>query len=318
MAAPFSSYGYEGSVNELGHSLLHRRAGGIYSVYAPTDWAVSIVGTGTRRTQVAAGIGSGKGIVDATDAAVILEHDEVSSGTRYDLIVARRNWETNETSFVVIKGSSLRTVPSRSIGTGVLDDHPIALVRLVAGQTLVQEVIDLRVWIGSGGAVAKDELVTQFLTDPGTQVRIGGSLLQRVINPTNGLDEWTRVALHSPINMYAVGGVLDGSFQSSAPPFYIQAGTSILTTDGAGFARINFPLPFPNVLVSILMTNGDDAAGQDLSFNVAGTGPGSNHGTGNRSSVVYRVWGPTNNAEWTKRWILPNFRHRVNWIAVGG
>lgn len=206
------SAGYAGTVNDEQWSELIRRAGGNrYGVAGLGEWAVSSV-PGDRALQVSAGAGWGLGVLDEIDDPHPLNLDAVTVGTsRWDLIVVRRAWSAGvggASTIHVIKGSSARAIPPRSAGFP-LDDQPLALVRVAAGQTVVQEIIDLRVVPGPGGLVAFDELALTYLTDVGTVVRIGSTVWSRGVNAT-GSPVWVPGAAAVATYQVAVNGLPDG------------------------------------------------------------------------------------------------------------
>ena len=167
-----SSAGYEGTVDEPQWSDLLANGGGRqYGVADDSSWKVT-AGSGDREVRIAVGRGYGYGVRDVSDSVVSLTLPAPASGSRYDLIVAHRDWQANTTTFTRIAGSSARAIPSRSQTPGTVDDQPIALVRATAGQSQVTEIVDLRVWGGDGGALAVDELVLQYLNRLGTEIRI--------------------------------------------------------------------------------------------------------------------------------------------------
>lgn len=168
-----TSKGYTGTVDYADWAELTDRLGAQYSVF-DNAFNATVVSGGTRQVSIGTGIASGKGIRDNNDAAVTLAGASVASGDRYDLIALRRNWGTKVSQLVLIAGGPSRVLPARNTNPGVLDDHPLWLVRFSAGQTLPQELIDLRVWHGDGGCVAKDNLVRSFLTRIGTRIWVQG------------------------------------------------------------------------------------------------------------------------------------------------
>lgn len=99
------------------------------------------------------------------------------------------------------------------------------------------------------------------------------------------------------IDMYAIGSSI-----SASPPtagtgqFYIQASTSIVTTDASGFAHVPFPVSFPNGLLSFTQTQGDFTGGHTTS--AASNGDASGFDVGFGSGV-------------------PSTVVRINWIAIG-
>ena len=144
---------------------------------------------GTRTVRVAAGSASAAGIYDTSDAAVNVVLGDVASGVRWDLIVLRRNWASKASSVVAIPGSSTKTLPSRNKTPGTTFDQPLALVRVTAGSTVIQEVVDLRVAVTNGGAVGWDDLTRSYLTELGTVIRIGDVVWYRVTN-SSGAATW--------------------------------------------------------------------------------------------------------------------------------
>jgi len=199
-----TSVGYDGSVNEPDFSELMSAAGGRqYGVTSESSWKPT-AGPGDREVKLLAGAGFGYGVRDRTTAPVSLFLDAAGSGSRWDLVVVRRDWQANESTFDVIEGSSTKMLPGRETSHSVQkDDQPIALVRIQAGRSDVAEIIDLRVWGGDGGSTAADELVLQFMNRLGTQIRIGvrqwARLLDSVGNPT-----WIDVAAGRLLNVVRV------------------------------------------------------------------------------------------------------------------
>lgn len=119
------------------------------------------------------------------------------------------------------------------------------------------------------------------------------------------------------IRYYNSRNVLSGSTPStSTSQLLMQTGTDVVTTDGSGFATINFPSAFPNSLISLVITSGDSyLGGADYSEPVI---VGVN--TSNTSLFMieaYRLYGPVNayNAVAMDKFI--NATLRCNWIALG-
>lgn len=177
------SVGYEGTVEEPEWARLMAYAGGRqYGVIGEGDWKVT-VGTADREVRIAPGSGFGSGILDRTTVSASLTLPAVSSGSKWHLIAARRDWSANESTFDSIAGGTgTAQIPARNTTPGTADDQPIALARVQAGQSQVAEIIDLRVWGGYGGAFAIDELVLQYLNQLGTRVKIGRKTFSRELN----------------------------------------------------------------------------------------------------------------------------------------
>jgi hypothetical protein len=168
-----SSIGYEGTVNYADWAILTSHLGARYSVFALPSFEVS-AGPGEREVLIAPGQAAGQGIYDSSDAVESLTGAAVTAGDRWDLVALRRNWTTSTTSPVLVPGGSMKILPNRTVGPGNVDDQPIAMVRFSAGQSAVQEIVDLRCWHGDGGMLAKDLLARSYLTRLGTRVWING------------------------------------------------------------------------------------------------------------------------------------------------
>lgn len=168
-----TSKGYEGSIDYADWATITSHMGAQYGVVGKDSFAVA-AGTGDRVISVQPGTAAGQGILDESDAVEQLVGAPVASGNRWDLVALRRSWGSAASTLVLIQGTSAASIPARSTSPGVEDDQPIALVRFSAGQTAVQEIIDLRVWHGDGGLAARHPLVRDYLTRIGTRIWING------------------------------------------------------------------------------------------------------------------------------------------------
>lgn len=175
MATPPVSYGYPGSINAAALATwLPAAAAARFSVVGPDDWRVSVLGGLDRGIRINAGTGCGDGVMDVTAEYETVSLPLVVSGSQWFLVVRRRNWATPATTnLAVIAGTAERKLPARSNNPGFESDQPLALCRVQAGQTLVQEIVDLRCWGGNGGLVAADALALDYLDRPGADVRVG-------------------------------------------------------------------------------------------------------------------------------------------------
>jgi len=184
-----SSVGYAGTVGDAQWAELVPRAGGVF--YSVDDFASFRVtaAAGTRMIQVAPGTAAGAGILDKSSAIETRALGSVPAGVRYDLVVLRRTWATKLSEIVVIPGGSVAALPARQTTPGDKDDQPLALVRVAAGSTAIQEVIDLRVAVHNGGAVAFNELVRSFMTQLGTEILINDVIWTRTVNSA-GVPLW--------------------------------------------------------------------------------------------------------------------------------
>ena len=186
--AVVESVGYGGTVDypDYGRGVV---SGSRYTLDRGNPLRPTRVTSGADRSvRLAPGTAQGYGIRDTcTETNIQLE--PVSSGVRWDEIVLRRDWSAEESSFAVIQGGSNRALPVREQEPGILDDQPIALVQITAGQQYPTDLVDLRCWAGDGGLVAVDSLALAYLDDPGTRVSIGDTTYTRVVSPS-GATSW--------------------------------------------------------------------------------------------------------------------------------
>jgi len=149
-----------------------------YGVRSPTHWKVSAVAGQDRTVSIAAGMGFGYGVTDMTYANDTLQLDTIATGSRWDLIAVRRDWTPTAgvSKFVKVPGGATAVIPgNRQQSPGGIDDQPLALVQVTAGQTQPTGIIDLRTWSGDGGGiVAAHDLVRSFLNKTGTRLNING------------------------------------------------------------------------------------------------------------------------------------------------
>lgn len=186
-----SSIGYGGTVQEDDIPQWQRSFGCKYGVVAAGDWKVTIKPGVDRTLIVAPGTGFGHTVIDlndATEVTVQLGTLATPGASRWDMLVAHRDWAGagGETTFDKVAGgaSQLAAFASRAQTPGDTDDQPIALVEViggVGGGTLGQ-VRDLRVWAGNGGLYAADELALQYMDEVGTSILIGTTRYDRVID----------------------------------------------------------------------------------------------------------------------------------------
>lgn len=206
------SVGYEGTIQEPDWARLMVYAGGRqYGVVAPADWKVT-PGAADREIRIAPGMGFGAGVLDRTTAEASLSLPAPVAGSRWHLIIARRDWQANESSFDSIAGTTGNaSLPARATNPGTLDEQPIALVRVQAGQSQVVEIRDLRVWGNVGGAFAVDDLVRQYISRLGTALFINGVVWNRILNSL-GTSTWVR----SPVLRQA--GTAEGAASGGVVP----------------------------------------------------------------------------------------------------
>lgn len=187
-----TSTGYDGEVAEGAWAAMLPLVGSShYGVAGAGDWKVTAHATLDRGVNIAAGTGWGQGVRDVNSATVSLQGATIASGTRWDMVVARRNWSGTggNTSFVMITGTATKALPSRNQAPGGIDDQPLALVQFTAGQTAPSQIVDLRCWARNGGLVAKDTLALSYMTQLGSEVTIGGGVWRYILG-ANDVPYW--------------------------------------------------------------------------------------------------------------------------------
>lgn len=58
--------------------------------------------------------------------------------------------------------------------------------------------------------------------------------------------------------LYGIGNAVIGGTPTTSTQFYIQAGTSVQTLNGSAGGAVNFPVAFPNGVVTVMVSNGDN------------------------------------------------------------
>jgi len=168
-----------------------------YGVRSSLDWKVTPVAGQDRTVSINAGRGFGRGVTDKTVANETIQLDTIGSGSRWDLIAVRRDWTptSGESKFVKVNGGATAVIPGgRLLGPGNIDDQPLALVQVTAGQTQPTSIIDLRTWSGDGGGiVAAHDLVRSYLNPVGTRLNIAGVEWVRRVGP-NDTPEWAQLS----------------------------------------------------------------------------------------------------------------------------
>lgn len=276
-----TSVGYDGSVDELEWALLTSSVGAEYAVRGAGDWRVTTVSGLDRTVSIAAGSGYGHGVLDTTDAAEQVQLSTVASGSRWDTIVARRNWSTNTTTLIAVQGTSSQGVSaSRLTGPGVQDDQPIALVQVTAGQQLPTGIVDLRCWHGNGGLVAASQDALGYLTAPGTVAWIAGVPWVRNVT-TGGVAEWVRAD-----GVGVVGSQVTGTYGGQQVRRHVRAASWVSNHNGDVIAFS--PSSYAGILFAQVMNV--DPIQRPLTFHYRVTGDG----------LVIRVWSGTT--------VMTNFR----------
>jgi len=256
MAVTFTSHGYDTTTGnpytEIAWADAHPLIGsGTYGVRSGSDWAVTAVTGADRTVSIAPGFGWGSGVTDQTVANETIQLDTVTSGSRWDLIVARRDWTptAGETKFMKINGGSTKAIPGGRLMTpGGIDDQPLALVQVTAGQTQPTAIVDLRCWANNGGMVAKDELVKGYLNKLGTELYIAG-VEWRYVPGANDVPEWVAsgsVTSYAPIQVsgYSITGSIDSEQVGTKRRITVDLNVTrtgadiVISTTFAGFGPI--------------------------------------------------------------------------------
>lgn len=228
-----------------------------YGVRSPGDWKVTAVAGQDRTVSIAAGRGFGCGVTDLTYTNDTLQLDTIASGSRWDLIAVRRDWTPTAgvSKFVKVNGGATAVIPGgRNSNPGGIDDQPIALVQVTAGQTQPTSIIDLRTWSGDGGGiVAAHDLVRSFLNKTGTRLNINGvDWLRR--SGANDTPEWVKItdgnpkgAAYTPswtgAETWGGGAIVKGYYWRDGTHVRVQAMIQAGSSSSLGLGVIGFSLP---------------------------------------------------------------------------
>jgi len=151
VAQPFVSDGYDGTLDEIGLAEWHAAAATRPGIRE--GFGVSIVGNVDRTIRVSPGKAYGWGVLDELTGTVDLQAEAVTSGDRWDTLVLRRDWRPlagGPSALMILKGTATKARSAlRLSGPGVVDDQVLAIFRLRAGLSTIQELMDLREWQSS-------------------------------------------------------------------------------------------------------------------------------------------------------------------------
>lgn len=231
--------GYDGTVDETQFAeILHR-----YSVVGPDDFKATTQ-AGDRIVAISDGVALGPGTRDVATGIAPIQF-AVASGTRWDLVVLRRDWQPpgGATTVEIVQGGSTRTFPA--VGTagtnwnrrpGIVDDQPLYLQEV--NGTLLGQRVDLRCWAGHGGLFAKDDLVRTYLDRVGADIDVNGSVWTRRLG-ANDIPEWvkgSRVVNASLIDVHSVTGLTSVTTNTNGDvsipvPSVLSTVTSVQLTD---------------------------------------------------------------------------------------
>lgn len=300
-----TSIGYDGQVGESQWAKMIPFVGSsTYGVVGPDDWKVSSHPTTDKAVNVSPGSGWGHGVFDSSDSTYTVTCPPLSSGTRWDMIAVKRDWNgtAGATTFTYVVGSGVMQLPAYTSDPGNVDYQPIALVQWTAGQTKPTAIVDLRVWSANGGLLAKDSLAQSYVDELGTVMTVGGDEWRRVTD-ANGVPTWSRASSFQRIPLLAAGGAHFGTLGPNPMYFYIQGGSEVIPAEVNGYGHIWLPKPFPNGLLTAVVVNGDN--------NATGRGWEASLGSGpSRNDILYVNLSNGSGTGWKNNW-------RCNWIAIG-
>ena len=171
-----TSVGYDGSINETQWAIMAPRMSMPYWVEDVDALKATILKGKDRTISLNPGRFGGQGVMDQSTAVEEIAFAPVASGNRYDLVVARRNWQGDggTTTLEAIEGSTTKKIPSFNRGPGLLDDQLLYLVHLQAGRTTPVSVIDLRGFGLNSRVQLFDPLALEGYNNwPGLQAQIG-------------------------------------------------------------------------------------------------------------------------------------------------
>lgn len=190
------SFGYPGTINPgVTWAEAQLGMGSRYWVHNFDSVRVIPKVGGSRDVSIAPGFFGGWGVTDYNSESVTVRLPEVVAGTEWFLIVARRTWgvdaASSETTFVSISAGTSPVIPARNTDRGVLDDQPLALVPLTAGQTLPGTPIDVRaLGVGKEDYLILHELALSYLAEPGVRARLGKTVYQYGMNAAGNGHAW--------------------------------------------------------------------------------------------------------------------------------
>lgn len=244
-----SSIGYEGSVDYAEWAELMSGQFSPYGVFGDSSFQVSI-GPGDREVLIQPGMAGGAGVLDVSGDVESVQAAPVASGSRWDTLVLRRDWDVKRTTPVLIQGGPEKAIAAgRLTGPGVRDDQPIALCRFTAAQTAMQESDDLRIWQGPGGVFARGMGALNYLPRLGTRVQVGEVEWVRTLDATN-TPVWARGAALD------AGWVMLTSFASGwsataghQPQLRVQGNRveifgAVSRTNAGGITLLTIPAPY--------------------------------------------------------------------------
>lgn len=232
------SVGYDGSIGETDWAnYLAPYIGSPPMVAGANSFKVSA--TNGLSVQVAPGVAHGWGVTDVSDAAETIQLDAVTSGSRVDAVILRREWSGTSTtpsgastggrtSIGFVRGG-ISGVPSLANSGGNMTEQALALVRVTAGASTVQVLDDLRVHSAKAAWVRSELAMTG---PPGTRYALepDGRRYVRVTDASGNVvtrPEWEPPPPPDPVIPKVASGTVTG-----------------VTTNAYGSATIQHGLPW--------------------------------------------------------------------------
>lgn len=274
------SVGYDGSVDETQfEKIMGYSASSKFGVNSLGAFKASTVAGQVLQVRLSSAGGSATawtaGVVDAMDADATVQLESPASGTRWDLIVLRRDYQPpgGSTSLAVVQGGSAKAIPTREVASGVLEDQPLWLVRVDAGSAVPAQYVDLRVFARNGGCTANDDMVREYMGSLGTMIEVNGILWLRRVS-TSGIEEWAKLLDFTDSGW--VFGARSGTGWTSGGGDYIYSRLK----NGTVEVRVRLTRNGPDIPVSSTGDIGNVNIGQITSshapsFSVAALGSGA-------------------------------------------
>lgn len=259
--------------------------GTAYALTLPTSSNDATLGSST---QVSAADVAGRAHrIAAGDTQVVTIPDAVG-GTQVSIVMLRFDpaWATSDPGPVrvaIVTGAAGAGAPVLDQAyPGVVELPLWQITRAVSQPLSAATVKDLR---RRRSVTIHARAIDQLPDSPIGTVAVlpSGSQMSRVVSDgvPAGTVSWARSAPRvSP------GSALVAGAGYTSQGWLFQAGTWVGATDGAGYARIAWPQVFPNGILSVQLTNGDDSNPGPGTVSCAGSvwGPA---GYGNLSEVVF-------------------------------
>lgn len=241
----------EGEIGVLQWAQMASYLGAEYAVLPPgAPGALSglnayLPNSGDRRIDIQPGAAVAHGTFTISDTTVPITLAASPAGERWYIVGLRRDWATFGANVAIRDlgyGATIAAaLATRNKTPGVLDDQPIWAARVVAGQSGIAQIVDLRAWGSGSHLAAASTEVLNYLGRRGTRVQIGNTGYTRVVDGT-GVDYWFNdrgeIIRNQPFNpspanvLIGSGGIISAGYSREGS---IVAYDGFLTL-GTGFA----------------------------------------------------------------------------------